>query len=130
MMREEVCILVVDDVNTMRIQVKELLKSCGFKKISLAASGEEAKRVMAIEQFHLIMCDWQMTPTDGLDLLKYARAHPLYKDVAFVMVTAENTKEKVIQAIQSGVDNYLVKPLTPIEIQNKVYGVLLKKQVL
>jgi two-component system chemotaxis response regulator CheY len=130
MLREEVCILVVDDVNTMRIQVKELLKTCGFKKISLAASGEEAKRVMAIEQFHLILADWQMSPTDGLDLLKYSRNHPMYKDVAFIMVTAENTKERVIEVIQAGVDNYLVKPLTPLEIQNKVYGVLLKRGVL
>src|SRR6476620_8501305 len=118
MTREEVCILVVDDVNTMRIQIKELLKGAGFKKISLAASGEEAKQVMAIEQFHLILSDWQMGPTGGLDLLKYVRSHPLYKDVAFIMVTAESTKEKVIEVVKSGVDNYLVKPLTPIEIQN------------
>ncbi len=40
------------------------------------------------------------------------------------------TKERVIEAIQSGVDDYIVKPLTIAQIQSKVYGVLIKKQVL
>lgn len=130
MLREEVSILVVDDVNTMRIQVKELLKSFGFRKIALAENGEEAKAVIEATGCHLVLCDWQMSPTDGMELLKYLRSHPNFRQVAFVMVTAESTKEKVIEAIKAGVDDYLVKPLTPVQIQTKVYGVLLKKQVL
>jgi DNA-binding response OmpR family regulator len=46
------------------------------------------------------------------------------------MVTAESTKERVIEAIKTGVDDYLVKPLTLAQIQNKVYGVLLRKKIL
>ena len=76
------------------------------------------------------MADWQMSPTDGMELLKYVREHAEHKSMAFIMVTAENTKEKVIAAIKSGVDDYLVKPLTAAQIQNKVYGVLLKRQIL
>jgi two-component system chemotaxis response regulator CheY len=130
MLREELGILVVDDVNTMRIQIKELLKGFGFKHIVLAGSGAEAKQFLQTEKIHLILSDWQMSPTDGIELLQFVRSSPEHKDIAFIMVTAESTKEKVMAAIQAGVDNYLVKPLTPTEIESKVYGVLLKKQLL
>jgi two-component system chemotaxis response regulator CheY len=130
MLREEVGILVVDDVNTMRVQIKELLKGFGFRKVTLAGNGEEAKGMLETETVNLILCDWHMAPTDGLELLKYVRAHDTHKGVAFVMVTAEGTKEKVVEAIKSGVDDYLVKPLTIEQIQNKVYGVLIRKKVL
>jgi two-component system chemotaxis response regulator CheY len=130
MLREEINILVVDDVNTMRVQVKELLKSFGFKKITAASNGEEAKKLLDLEDVHLVLADWKMEPGDGMDLLLYVRKHPQHKNMPFIMVTAESTKEKVIEVIKAGVDDYLVKPLTPVQIQNKVYGVLLRKQVL
>jgi two-component system chemotaxis response regulator CheY len=130
MLREEVNILVVDDVNTMRVQIKELLRSFGFRKVLLADNGEQAKLLLDTEPVHLILCDWHMAPTDGIEFLKYVRAHQQHKGMAFIMVTAESTKERVVDAIKLGVDDYLVKPLTPVQIQNKVYGVLLRKQVL
>lgn len=130
MLREEVSVLVVDDVNSMRVQIKELLKGVGFRKVFVAESGEQAKKLIEQDKYHLFMVDWQMAPTDGLEFLKYIRSHPDYKESAFIMVTAENTKEKVIEAVKSGVDDYLVKPVTPANIQSKVFGVLLKKKIL
>ena len=130
MMREEVSILVVDDVNAMRVQVKELLNSFGFTKVQVAENGEQAKQMMETQTFHLFLVDWHMSPTDGFDLLKHTRSHPKYKDAAFVMVTAESTKDKVVEAVKSGVDDYLIKPLTLEAIQSKVYAALLKRQVL
>ena len=130
MLRDEVKILVVDDVNTMRVQIKDLLKHFGFRKITLAASGEAAKASLNAGGFDLILCDWHMSPGDGMEFLLYIRSHADFKSVPFIMVTAESTKELVLQAIRSGVDDYLIKPLTIMQIQNKVYGVLLRKQVL
>lgn len=130
MQREEVSILVVDDVSTMRIQIKDLLKQFGFRKVAIANNGEEAKALLEGETIHLIMCDWHMSPMDGIEFLKYVRAHDTHKSTAFIMVTEEDTKDKVVEAIKYGVDAYLVKPLTTLQIQNKVYGVLLRKQML
>lgn len=130
MLREDVGILVVDDVNAMRVQIRDLLKGFGFRKIHLAANGEEAKLHLITEPIQLVMADWRMEPVDGLALLRHVRADDQLKDIAFILVTAETARERVIEAVQAGVDNYLVKPLTPVEIQNKVYGTLLKKQVL
>ena len=126
---EDVSIMVVDDVNTMRVQIRELLKSFGFKKVTIAANGEDAKRLVEQEPFHLILSDWQMGPTDGLTLLKYIRSHPEYKALPFIMITAEGTKDKVVTAIQAGVDDYIVKPLTPAIIQDRIYTCLVKKGI-
>ncbi len=127
--REEVSIVVVDDVNTMRIQIKELLKLFGFRKVFVASNGEEVKQMLETIPIHLLMVDWHMSPTAGIELLKYVRSHPEHKNIAFVMVTAESAKEQVIEAVQSGVDEYLLKPLTALQVQTKVYAALLKKQV-
>lgn len=130
MLTEDVNILVVDDVNSIRVQIRDLLKQFGFKKITLAANGEEAKIMMLETPFHIVLSDWQMQPTDGFELLKYVRGNPNLKEMAFIMVTGESTKERVIEAIKQGVDDYLVKPFTFGQVQNKVYSVLLKRKVL
>lgn len=127
--REDVSILVVDDVNTMRIQIKELLTSFGFKKVSFAANGEEAKKFLGSQECHLVMCDLHMEPSSGLDVLRYVRGEKK-SQIAFIMVTADSTVDAVRNSIKEGVDDYLVKPLTPKQIEIKVYGVLLRKGVL
>jgi two-component system chemotaxis response regulator CheY len=130
MLLSEISILVVDDVNAVRAQVKQLLKEVGFRNVVLASSGAEAKGVMEETPFHLILADWYMEPIDGLELLKHTREHAKYAKVPFIMVTAESTREKVVHAIKSGVDDYLVKPLTPAQIQTKVVGLLLKRGII
>jgi two-component system, chemotaxis family, chemotaxis protein CheY len=130
MTRAELSILVVDDVNAMRSQIKELMRSFGFKNIQTAANGEEAMIILETQAIHLVLCDWQMGRTSGLDFLRYIRSHATLKDTPFIMVTAETTKDQVVLAIKSGVDDYLIKPLTRAQIESKVYGVLLRKKVL
>lgn len=130
MLISEVAILVVDDVNSVRAQVKILLKEVGFQNITLAESGQHALKLLNEQEFNLVLSDWQMEPLNGMELLKQVRQHPKYEKLPFIMVTAENAKEKIVQAIQSGVDDYLMKPLTPVQIQTKVVGLLLKRQLL
>jgi two-component system chemotaxis response regulator CheY len=56
----------------------------------------------------------------GLDLLKAVRADEKLKDTPFLMVTAEGQKENVVQAVQAGVSNYIVKPFTPETFSSKL----------
>ncbi len=120
--------LVVDDVNAMRVQVKEILKTAGFKKIDLAADGSEALKCIQQNTYDLVLSDWHMEPVPGLDLLKSVRSNPLMNKTAFIMVTAENAKENVMKAIEMGVDNYVMKPLTMAQIQEKILTTLQKKK--
>jgi two-component system chemotaxis response regulator CheY len=127
---EHVEILVVDDVQAMRVQIAHILKELGFRRISLAMSGEEAWTALNQRTFHLVICDWYMSPTDGLELLKKVRASFELKNIAFVLVTAENTVEKVKVALLSGVDDYVVKPVTSKQLGEKVARVLVRKKIM
>jgi two-component system, chemotaxis family, chemotaxis protein CheY len=127
---DEISVLIADDVNSTRFQIRDLLKESGFKKLTMVGSGEEAKVYLQAEPINLVLCDWYMSPTDGFELLKWVRANAQLKQTPFIMVTGESTKERVIDAIQAGVDDYLVKPLTMVQVQSKVFNVLIKKKVL
>lgn len=130
MQLEDVGLLVIDDVQAMRVRIKELCRSIGIKRIYSAYHGEEAKAILDKELIHVVLSDWHMEPMDGISLLKHMRAHPMHQNIAFIMVSAENTREQVLEAVKSGVDDYIMKPMTAAQVQAKVVAVLKKKQVM
>ena len=106
-------VLIVDDFATMRRIIKGVLKQLGFNNLIEAEDGDTALQELKKEKIGLIVSDWNMPNMTGLDLLKAVRADKDLKDIPFLMVTAEGQKENVIQAVQAGVSNYIVKPFTP-----------------
>lgn len=113
-------ILVVDDFATMRRIMKNILKQLGYTNITEADDGTTALEELKRGSFDLIISDWNMPKMTGLDLLKLVRADPVYKDIPFLMVTAEAQKQNVIEAVQAGVSNYVVKPFTAEAIADKL----------
>ncbi len=120
-------VLVVDDFPTMRRIVKNLLKQLGFENIDEAENGEEALKKLKSGDYGLVVSDWNMPVMEGLELLKHIRNDPQLKDIPFLMVTAEAEKEKVIEAIKAGVDNYIVKPFTGEVLKEKLEKIAQKK---
>lgn len=106
-------VLVVDDFATMRRIVKGVLKQLGFTDIIEAEDGNIALDELRKEKVGLIVSDWNMPNMTGLDLLKAVRGDSDLKSIPFIMVTAEGQKENVVEAVKSGVSNYIVKPFTP-----------------
>ncbi|MBI5098485.1 MAG: chemotaxis response regulator CheY [Nitrospirae bacterium] len=113
-------ILVVDDFSTMRRIVKNLLKQLGYENIEEAEDGAQAYSKLKNGGYGFVVSDWNMPNMDGLDLLKKVRSDPELKDLPILMVTAEAEKEKVITAIQAGVNNYIVKPFTGEVLKEKM----------
>jgi two-component system chemotaxis response regulator CheY len=113
-------ILVVDDFSTMRRIVKNLLKQLGYENIEEAEDGAQAYSKLKNGGFGFVVSDWNMPNMDGLELLKKVRSDPEIKDLPILMVTAEAEKEKVITAIQAGVNNYIVKPFTGEVLKEKM----------
>lgn len=127
MFNYKIKVLVVDDFPTMRRIVKNLLKQIGFENIDEAENGEDAFRKLQASEYGLVVSDWNMPVMDGLQLLKAVRSDPKLKEIPFLMVTAEAEKEKVIEAIKSGVDNYIVKPFTGEVLKEKLEKIAQKK---
>ncbi len=124
----KVKVLVVDDFPTMRRIVKNLLKQLGFENIDEAEDGVAALSKLKGGGFGLVISDWNMPNMEGIDLLRAVRSEPPpLKDVPFLMVTAEAEKEKVIEAIKAGVDNYVVKPFTAEVLKEKLEKIAERK---
>jgi two-component system, chemotaxis family, chemotaxis protein CheY len=113
-------ILIVDDFATMRRIMKNILKQIGFTNIIEADDGTTALAELQKTAVDLIISDWNMPKMTGLDLLKAVRSTPNLKDLPFLMVTAEAQKQNVIDAVQAGVSNYVVKPFTAEAISDKL----------
>ena len=113
-------ILVVDDFSTMRRIVKNVLKQIGFENIEEAEDGAQALAKLKTGGFNFMVSDWNMPNMDGLELLKSVRKDPALKDLPILMVTAEAEKDKVVTAIQAGVNNYVVKPFTAEVFKEKM----------
>jgi len=114
-------ILVVDDFPTMRRIVKTLLRQLGYTNIIEAEDGELAYKLLkATPDVEFIVSDWNMPNMTGLELLKTVRADDNIKHLPFLMVTAEAEKENIIEAVKSGVSNYVVKPFTAATLKEKM----------
>jgi two-component system chemotaxis response regulator CheY len=121
-------VLVVDDFPTMRRIVKNLLKQLGFENIDEAEDGIQALNKLKSGEYGLVISDWNMPNMEGIELLRNVRQSPEpLKSIPFLMVTAEAEKEKVIEAIKSGVDNYIVKPFTAELLTEKLSKIAEKK---
>ena len=123
---KNMAILVVDDYNTMRRIIRNLLKQLGFDNVDEAADGGSAFKKLQEHPtpFGLIISDWNMEPVTGMELLKQVRADPKLKDTPFIMVTAESKPENVIAAKQAGVSNYIVKPFNAETLKTKMTSVI------
>jgi two-component system, chemotaxis family, chemotaxis protein CheY len=118
-------ILIVDDSQIMRKIITGALKKHGIKDIVEASDGLEAVQMVSRDNdIGLILMDWNMPTMNGLDAVKKIRTDG--KKTPIVMVTTESEKEKVIEAIKTGANDYLVKPFNPKDIQAKLEKFLQK----
>jgi response regulator of citrate/malate metabolism len=96
-------------------------------QIYISASVVEAKKCLDFYEIHFIISDRNMPEETGLDFLKYIRRHLKYRDTAFVMLTTANEMESVIEAIDEGADNYIIKPWTLKDLEDKIDSAWIKR---
>nr|WP_063573199.1 chemotaxis response regulator CheY [Luteibacter rhizovicinus] len=115
-------ILVVDDFSTMRRIVRNLLVELGFTNtlIQEAEDGNAALVMLRAQPFDLVVTDWNMPNMTGIELLRAIRADAALKSMPVLMVTAENNRDQIIAAAQSGVNGYVVKPFTAVTLKEKL----------
>ena len=111
-------VLVADDSSTMRKIILRSLQAVGVTSAAEAADGVEALELFQKEKFDLVLTDWNMPNKNGLELIKEIRL--LSPDVPIIMVTTEAEKSRVLDAIQAGVSDYLVKPFTADTLREKL----------
>ena len=116
-------VLVVDDSAVMRQIIKKNLKELGFSDLSEAEDGAAGLKKAGEEPVDLIVSDWNMPNMTGLEFLKAVRADANLKGIAFIMVTSEADKEKIMEAVQAGVNQYIVKPFNAVQLEEKIKAI-------
>ncbi len=117
---KKIRILVVDDFNTMRRIIRNILKQLGFENVTESENGQEALDVLKKEKFDFVVTDWNMPVMTGLDLLKAIKADAALRDIPVMMVTAEAQQQNIVEAVKSGASNYIVKPFTAEALEEKI----------
>ena len=114
-------VLVVDDSRIMRNIVKntfsELKIPCQFLE---AENGAKAFQLLETNQVSIVFLDWNMPEMDGMQFLKKVRSMPNYKELPIIMVTSEAAKYNVVEALQTGATDYIVKPLNERIFKEKI----------
>jgi len=110
--------LIVDDSMTIRRIVAKALANVGITEYAEAANGLEAVKAAQNDQFDVILLDWNMPQMTGIETLRSLRAAGNKTPV--IMVTTEAEKARVVDAIRSGVNDYLIKPFTPEHLAEKI----------
>ena len=113
-------VLVVDDFATMRKIIKNVLKQINIENVLEAENGKQALTILKNNSADLIISDWIMPEMTGIEFLKACKGDETIKKIPFIMVTAEAQKDNIMEAIKSGVDNYIVKPFTPDKLREAI----------
>lgn len=112
-------ILIVEDFKASRIAEIDILRELGFGNIVEAEHGESAINILkAQKDIGLIISDWNMPDINGYELLVWTRSQKDYKDVPFVMVTAQAEKKQVEKTYKAGAVGFITKPFDARELKN------------
>lgn len=113
-------ILVVDDFPTMRRIVKNQLQDLGFSKFAEAEDGSSALTVLRDGGIDFVVTDWNMPGMTGIELLQAIRGDAKLAKMPVLMVTAESSREQIIEAAKAGVSGYIIKPFTADTLKEKL----------
>lgn len=97
-----------------------MLKQLGFPNCDEAENGQEALQKLRGDTYGFVVSDWNMPVMSGIDMLRAIRADDKLKAIPVLMVTAEAQQSNLVEAVQAGVSNYIVKPFTAETMQEKL----------
>lgn len=116
--------LVIDDDASQREFLIESLKVIGYDQIIEAENGLDGYTKLKENKVDFIFSDWNMPILNGLEFIALVKANDLFKHLPIVMVTSKGNTADVVIALKFKVNNYIVKPYTPVLLEQKIKEVL------
>jgi two-component system, chemotaxis family, chemotaxis protein CheY len=117
-------VCVVEDEKVSRTMIVEMLKKIGISRIVASTNGQNALEKLKTQKADLIISDWHMPVMDGLEFFTAVKKEKSLEGTPFLMVTMEDSKEKVVEAMKLGIRDYIVKPLHKNSFESKVKTLL------
>ncbi|MEI6557187.1 MAG: phosphate regulon transcriptional regulator PhoB [Rhodospirillaceae bacterium] len=116
-------VLIVEDEPSLVEMLTYNLEKEGFRAAA-AGNGEEALLLAAEQTPHLILLDWMLPHLSGLEVCRQLRRNPKSREVPIIMLTARGEEADRVRGLNSGADDYMVKPFSPVELIARVRAVL------
>ena len=129
-------ILLAEDTDVTRAIIHKMIYKLGYTNVVQVADGVSAKRelekaTVLKKPFNLIISDWNMPEYSGMALLKFVRSDAQMSQTPFLILTSNNEKEQVMEAIRTGVTAYVTKPFSIEVLEKKLkeaWSVIQKKK--
>lgn len=122
--KDQLHIMVVDDMSTSRGLIVQALEAMGIRNVHHAADGPEALAKSAQRPVHLVLSDFNMPGMDGLALLQTLRGQAPTRGVGFILITGRADKEIIDRGKALGMNNFIRKPFTPVELKSCLEAVV------
>jgi two-component system phosphate regulon response regulator PhoB len=116
-------VLIVEDEAPVRQMIAFNLKRAGFT-VDEAADSASARNRIADNRPDLVLVDWMLPDSSGLELTRALKRDEAYKDIAIIMLTARAEEQSKILGLDSGADDYVTKPFSARELLARINAVL------
>ena len=120
-------VLAIDDDAGQQSLLSHALGGAGFQ-VDLASTGNEGLARIRDRRPDLVLCDVGMPGMDGFEVLESLRANPVTSNLPFVLVTARSDRDAVRRGMRLGADDFLSKPVRPLELVEAVSAALDKRK--
>lgn len=108
--REDLEVLIVDDIPGMRTNTILNLKELKLCKFTEANSVEEAISIIKTKPIDMIVSEWALAPDEGIDLLKFVRISPIYEKIPFIFTSSYREQRHLNEALNYKVNAFIIKP--------------------
>ncbi|MFB0993192.1 MAG: response regulator, partial [Rhodospirillales bacterium] len=116
-------ILIVEDDPSLSELLAYNFDSAGFKA-SIVSEGDEALPTILDELPDLVILDWMLPNLSGIEICRQIRQHPDIKKTPIIMLTAKGEEAERIRGLETGADDYVIKPFSPSELIARIKAVL------
>lgn len=116
--------LIIDDDKFSRTFIKTVLNQIGIKNVREASNEKEAENIIKENTIHIILLDQQMPDKSGLEIAKELKSGQDTKDIPIIMITVDTKEKTVLDAKSIGIQEYLIKPVSPLALKKRISNVL------
>jgi two-component system, OmpR family, alkaline phosphatase synthesis response regulator PhoP len=112
--------LVVEDNEHLAFLLGYMLEREGFETVTLSDGRQAAHHIAASKATDLVLLDLMLPYLDGFEILGLLRAHPQWKSVPVIVLSARTGEDDVVRALESGANDFMRKPYRPRELLARV----------
>lgn len=116
-------ILIVEDEEPIQLLLSYNLEAEGYK-VRVTASGEDVAALLDEEPADLVLLDWMLPDTSGIEVCRAMRARPKTRNVPVIMLTARGEESERVRGLATGADDYVVKPFSVPELMARIRSLL------